>query len=452
MKGIIHTEVNERHRPNVNSLILDYYSIGETVEITESVLGDPYDGDDVWYKLDNGAYIWSGAVDPVPDSSGLSGEDRDQWLICYRQVKPDGRPDMGKKTPPKELYFTPLRLPADSSGIRVNQLIREAFVNGFMNSLRRIPPHRKHVFVYIHGYQMLSSLKLDLLENFVNGYMTYPGNKIAKVIFFTWPAQGGPARKTVDDRSIRAGQNFTKNGLWEPFRRLSHELKNNGRRLNLIVHSFGHQLLNGMLNDPTTPGFKDRIPSGIFENIFLMAPDITHLAIQKGGVKLHNYFKDKDADEFHYDFSGLKKLGKKVHVFHSRNDYLLYSSTKRFVGGSNINQELTPDERFNLTKDYRNLGNYGSREVEPVLEPGFNFEPIDPLIKGIVFKDDEERLRYPFRNPRPGTIEAIDKVWKEADYNDINGGRIILNLNRIPNYHRYIFTCRQVVERVLSLL
>ena len=447
MKGIINTEVNERQRPNVNSRILQFYAVGDTINIVESVLGDPFDGEDIWYKLTNDAFVWSGAVDLQVDSSGLSEEDRNQWLISYRKVRDDGRPDMFANTPADHLYFSPLKLPTDSSSVRLNDLVPNLFVNGIMNAVRNLANQRDHVFIYIHGFQLLSSLKLDLLESFVNNYMTHPGNKIAKVLFMSWPAQGGPARKTVDDRSIRAGQAFTEKGLWETFTLLSQALAAEGKFLNLVVHSFGHQLLNGMLNPAS--GAESNLPGQIFENIFLMAPDVSHVTIKHGGEDLRNYFSDEGAEKFHYEYSRLKNIGKKVYIFHDKYDYLLYSSTKKFVG-RNLKPDMLPIDRFNLTKDYRNLGNYGSRQTAfSELEPGFNFVSLEDLIANnepIVTND------FSFRPIRKEPGRLVDKVWTDADYDGINAGRIILNMKRFPEHHRYLFTCKPVVDEVLKLL
>jgi hypothetical protein len=225
-------------------------------------------------------------------------------------------------------------------------------------------------------------------------------------------------------------------------------LKDNGKALNLIVHSFGHQLLNGMLNpDPLHIG---KIPGKIFENIFLMAPDVAHLTVQQGGQTIKNYFKDADGIDFHYDFTKLDQIASRVHVFHDKYDYLLYSSTKKFVGAANLENVATPASRFNLTKDYRNLGNYGDQIFPPVNRiPGFNYIDIEALIA------DEEPVNtnaFPFRRIRRSARRKVDDVWKSSDYEGINVGKIIFNLKRFPDHHRYLFTCKSVVDKVLSLL
>ena len=457
MRGIVNTDVNERERPTVNSRILRFYGAGDTVEITEQVLGDPYDSDDVWYKLASGAFVWNGAVDVDIDCTGLTQEDREQWLICYRKIDGQGRPDMFSKFPPATLSFSKLMLPADSAGVRAEHWTPKEFAVKIANSVNALANPRQHVFVYIHGYQLLSSLKLDLLCHFVQNYTASEDNTIAKVLFMAWPAQGGPSRKTVDDRSLKAGQEFTENNLFNTFRELSAELAKTGKSLNLIVHSFGHQLLNGMLNPdpahvgniPGGPLSDGTIPPKIFENVFLMAPDVTHLTVQQGGQTIKNYFADEDGIDFHYEFTRLKQIANQVYIFHDKYDYLLYSSTKKFVGG-HLQNVATPTARFNLTKDYRNLGNYGD-QIDPPINRIQGFEYID--LEELIGNDDPDGTNeFPFRRIRKSARRQVDKVVKSSDYDGINAGKIIFNLKRFPNHHRYLFTCKLVVDKVLSLL
>ena len=454
MRGVINTEINERRTPGVNSPITTFYKVGAIVEIEEAVIGDPYEGDDLWYKLKNGCYLWSGGVDIEADSAGLAPEDHDQYLISYRNIHPDGRPNMNSKSPPDKLYFTPVRLPAESESIRVNELMPELFAESVMQSVRKFNRDRGNVLIYIHGYQPLfPSLKLDLFLGLVKSYLTHPLNSIAKVIFLSWPAHGGAGRKTTDDRSIKMGEHFSDMGMFKTFKVLSDKLKAEGRALNLIVHSFGHQLLNGMINPfPANPIPTD--PTGlknVFENIFLMAPDISVHVTKKGGKTLNNYFQDRDGRSFLYMYSGLTMLAKNVYVFHDKYDYLLYSSTKKFVGSRNLRGIDSPEKRFEITGDYRNLGNYGKVKIDQTIdEEKFEFIDVDKLVTdGTPGKFSD----FPFRHIK-GTRPAneIEKVYANFDYSGINGEWIIFNINRFGSHHRYLFTCRPVVEKVLKLL
>jgi subtilisin family serine protease len=51
--------------PNNNP---DFYSPGDTVEIIDTVVGDDYKGNNVWYKLVDGTFVWSGGVRRGSDS------------------------------------------------------------------------------------------------------------------------------------------------------------------------------------------------------------------------------------------------------------------------------------------------------------------------------------------------------------------------------------------------
>jgi hypothetical protein len=451
MRGIVNLALNERRRPGVNTEVSAFYENGDVVEIVDSVFGDTIEGEDRWYKLSTGNFVWSGAVDVCVDCSFLPDDQRDHYLISYRQILQDGtgRPNLNTKEPSKILYATPVRLPADTESIRTNILVPENFTEALMQAVNKLNSKRKHVFVYIHGYQLFSSLKLDLLSSFVLNYMTHPENSIAKVLFLAWPGQGGPSRETVDDRSVRAGQQFTENNLWEIFKQLSSRLTAEGKTLNLLVHSFGHQLLNGMLNPDNNVG---NIPdTTIFRNIFLMAPDITHLTAQnKGGTPINN-FKDANGKDYHYEFSKLQDLANRVHVFHDKYDYLLYASTKKFVEKGELNSALTADERLCITRDYRNLGNHAFSKIDPQYNVITRFEYHD--VETIVAEGTAgDQIDYPFRGLRPATREMIDDIWNFSDYRKVNIARILFNAQRFPDHHRYLYTCKPVVDKVLELL
>jgi hypothetical protein len=439
MKGIVTMELNERQQnPGVNSPISRFYSTNQVVEISEALIGDTYDGNNVWYRLKDGAFVWSGAVELMSECERMKELDRFQFLVSYRQRDPDGRIRLDTKEPAKELYFAPLALPASADTIKVNELIPGTFAPTIVQSVLKLnDPKRKHVFVYIHGYQAFASLKLNLFTHFVENYMTQPENKIAKALFMVWPAQG-LSRKKADDRALAAGRAFTANKLFAGFAELSRQLNDNGMHLNLIVHSFGHQLLNGMVN----PG--DGIPTPqIFENIFLMAPDVTHLAVQQGGVKLRNYFPDND-DEEHYEYAALRKLGKNINVFYDHLDLLLYASTKKFVAKRDRDDP-------GIIDSYLNLGNYGADKIIPpnVVEKGFNFFSVRDLVKD---SESGELLNYPYRDMPDHTQDIVRRVRDLADYGAVKDLDIFFHLQRYPSYHRYLFTCKPVVAKVNALL
>ncbi|SKB68361.1 alpha/beta hydrolase [Dyadobacter psychrophilus] len=443
MKGIVNQHLNERQlKPSVNANISHFYRKGDVLEIAGATLGDPFDDDNLWYSLANGGFVWNGAVDIEPQCITPDPGDKEQYIISYREILDNGKPNMFTKEPPDKLYFTPLLLPGHEESIRFNQLDPENAADAIIKSVRKLADkRRRHVVLYIHGFQPFSSLKLDLLSSFANNYMNHPGNKVAKVLFMVWPAQG-LSRKRADDRAIEAGRHFTDKNLFEPLKIISKQLSDAGLFLDLIVHSFGHQLLNGMLNPPVP----NNIPEQIFENIFLMASDVTHLALSEGGKELDNFFGKSST--FTYDYTLLKRLGKNINVFYDEFDYLLYSSTKRFVGAKRIANAPDPQQ---LTASYRNLGNYGTSEFKEGFIPqdGFHIQSVQELIKP---GDLINLCDFPWQQYDKESFfrKHINQAVSTANYAGFGLLDIIFNQRRLQNYHKYVFTCKPVVNEVLS--
>lgn len=449
MKGIVNRPLNLRQSPGVNAPKLGHFDEGDSLEIESLVSGDPFEDDTNWYLLKDGSYVWAGAVDLKPDLIDTAEEDKNQWIISYRQNKKDHRPDLGELRPADRLFFRFVKLPAENESINFNPDISpEAFVDGFMNSVRMTAPTQQHVFIYIHGYDpsFFATLKMGLFNDFVQNYFTRPEKKLAKAIFFMWPGEGKAHRRDVDDRSIIAGERFTEKNLFSIFTLLSKALNDEGRSLNLIVHSFGHQLLNGMLNPRTG---RENIPDKtIFKNVFLMAPDITHLVAQDNFVDLSNFFQDSDnRKSFIYDFRLLNTLATNVHVFHDDYDFLLYVSTKKFVGGDRLRDANDTQARIDMAEKYRNLGNYGDIAGNKI--SNFNFVEVRKLLK---FIDPAESLKFPFKFQKQKHIDLMNKAREEADYDAFTDLRILFSNTQLTSYHRYLYTCEAVVDKVLALL
>lgn len=80
MKARVKTYLNERTiQPSVNAPNYSYYKPGDEIEITDIVNGDSYDGNNVWYQLKNGSYVWSGGVE------GLKSIDSDIGLVLNKE-------------------------------------------------------------------------------------------------------------------------------------------------------------------------------------------------------------------------------------------------------------------------------------------------------------------------------------------------------------------------------
>ncbi|MHA4741986.1 hypothetical protein [Dyadobacter sp. MSC1_007] len=113
--------------------------------------------------------------------------------------------------------------------------------------------------------------------------------------------------------------------------------------------------------------------------------------------------------------------------------------------------ELTDDERLANSFDYLNLGNYGSERIiaERQLEPGFHFENVQDIISAGVSGDP---LDYAFRDLKESTKTIIKNIRNGSTYAKINFMRLPFNAMRFPDHHRYLYTSRPIVERVLTLL
>ena len=434
MKGIISNDLDlQSQRPRGPG----FFEKGTEVNIRTA----DYDDNVLWYTLDNGIKVKALEVE-LGLYSNLLPDDLNQFYICYRKLDENNAPIADKMSDaPDTLYFSLLSSPE----IRVTDWSPQIFANAVSQSVSEMD--RKHVFVYMHGFDWEPGLKLDLAAKFVQSFANHSENSIAKVLYFGWPSFGG--RNVADDRAIAHGQHFTQKGLFVYLDRLAEALRAQEKTLNLIVHSFGHQLLNGMINPGE--GNTQPIPEGIFENIFLMAPDITHLAIQKNGVRLRNP-KPGSGNHYYYNYAPLKKLGRKVHIYHNSADYLLYMGTKKSNGNNDNGNFDTNPNLDGITTDYRTLGNFGKDIFDEPgstlnLEPGFNFIDVQKLISDA---DDSpvNCLYYPFRN---NTDAAIAKA-KNGNYSGITLFDSFWDRDLLMPHHQYLFTCKPVVDDILKQL
>jgi subtilisin family serine protease len=68
MKGFVNTYLNMRSgKPEVlGNNNPGYYTPGQEVEIVATVIGEDYKGNNKWYQLDNGMFVWSGGIKTTP--------------------------------------------------------------------------------------------------------------------------------------------------------------------------------------------------------------------------------------------------------------------------------------------------------------------------------------------------------------------------------------------------
>ena len=446
MKALVNDDLDRTtQRPPVNPNVSRYLERGDPVEIVDA---EYRNGNELWYQLsDRETWVIGNKLD-IDYLADLPAEDKRQMFMCYRSINANNEPILEIADPPEELFFKPLPARATpSSTIQVSPLPIGSFVGAISGWAQELETSRKHVFVYIHGFDWQPSLKLDLPYLFLHGYLRHPENTVAKIIYVGWPSIGW--RKRADDRSIDNGQLFTQRGFFDYFTALSEELHNKGKTLNLMVHSFGLQLLNGMVN----PGkdHDDKVPKDIFDNIFLMAPDLTHLSVQKKGVTLRNRTGIRKNNHYDYNLTPLKKLGKKVHIYYNSRDYLLYVSTKKFNGNNSFMFDPKPDNE-GITTDYRNLGNFGESifkipGADLELEQGFEFVDVQDLIEK-AGDDMGSPFFYPFQNNMDVNVGAV----KDGNYDGFGLVQTFWNRQFLMTHHQYMFTCKPVVEDVLKKL
>lgn len=435
MKGIIIKYTHLRSRPSVNAPILAYLDIHETVLIQDIVLGDEVDENDEWYMLENQGFVCSEAVKPDSLLDLKDREDFTQYLISYRKTNPYGKPKTDSTDIPDSLSFQRLVLPALYENLNLHDDV-DFFVGNIINDLQNLQnAGKQHVILYVPGYQPLPNLSFELWENFVQNYMEHPGQSVAKVIFFTWPSHQ-LGRKTIDDRALRAGQLFGANRLYEVIRKLSEQLADIGKTLNLVVHSFGHQLLNGFLNSGVTFNSSSRV----FHRIFLMAPDIVEGSMASpNGVDLTNYYGANEKS--HYNLSGINKIAGETHVFWDKYDYLLHVSTRKFA------QKIlgTPEEEKEIP-NYRNLGNYGPKYTG---SPGIYYHNLQALL---ATSSDQGRFKNLY--DRPKWRKRMDRLMEgKASYLDVGDTlTLVLNNRKFARHHRYLFTSKAVIEKVIGIL
>jgi hypothetical protein len=457
MKGVVTRELNRRtSRPSVNSFSPGFHEVGDTVFIAFAVAGDVFEGNNIWYKLRSGEFVWSGAIGEVEiePTDYENPEDRRQYMLCYREVDRNHFPDIRSQNVDTTLRFATLDLPQSPDTIQVFDVTPADIANTIIaDSARLNNSNRKNVVIYVHGYDFLKGLKVDLLSQFVLNYTSHPFNTIAKVLFFSWPANG--QRSVADDRAVEHGVDFIKNDLFRKFfASLSQLLSNHGLTLNLVVHSFAHQLLNGMLNairiDSNINPQNLPLAPPTFEKVILLASDVTHLAaMQPNGEEMVNQF-GRIGSPVPYDYSNLLSIAREVHVFYDEYDYLLYASTKKF-NGSDPSLKL-PVPPVSPSEDYRNLGNYGDTLAGlQSIFPNSSFHHVQNVLQN---GNPGNRLFYSFVNL--GASEKFKNIIRNTraknSYEGINDIRTFIHSDLFASHHRYLFSSKQVVDEVLRIL
>lgn len=441
MTGRITKDTCVRQRPHFNAAQLEDLYINDIIGIKDIVEGEEKEANDEWYLLDwdRTAYVWSGAAEV--DSSPLSfpdSEDFIHYLISFRKIDSLGRPDDSSKEIPDKLSFQRVVLPATYKSLEMSENEND-FIDRIIADVGVLDQSKKHVFIYVPGYQPVRNLGLSLWSDFVRNYMSDARSSIAKVLFFTWPNHE-LGRKTIDDRANEAGKLFAEKELYSFFVKLSERLLQEGKTLSLILHSFAHQVLNGFLTSNITYNSRSKI----FHRVFLMAPDIVQGAFNVNGITVKNYHvADGGESDIHFNLNNIRHITKSTHIFYDEYDYLLHTSTKKAA------KPLEND--IIKIKDYRNLGNYGCLSHVPPDVYQYNLQELlktrssQKRDNNFIFKNlaDKNKLR----NKMNDVISGAKGYNKIGDF-----FAVLFNAGKFTKHHRYLFTSRVVVEEVISIL
>lgn len=178
MKAIVNTYLNKRTlKPSVNSPNPSYYKPGDEIEVVEIVNGDTYEGNNLWFKLDNGSYVWSGGVEGLSTIEEIFNEETSAdpfgEMIESTQINSEVfiTQDLQPKKPVK--LFDLFRLPPDD---RESQKITTALldsgvaeVSGLKGKIDKAVNYVNHEETAIdirgHGTRMAGLICADMNQN-----------------------------------------------------------------------------------------------------------------------------------------------------------------------------------------------------------------------------------------------------------------------------------------------
>ncbi len=382
------------------------------------------------------------------------------------QARPELDTDNKKLADRNIMHFGLYPINNRNQRLSINAVDINTFTGGISSHVEQLPQGKRDVMLYIHGYDAFPKLKLELLEQVHQKYVADYQTTIGKIIFFSWPSHG--FRKKIDDRANTYGQELFQHFPF--FKQLSEKLAQKGSRLHLLVHSFGHQLLNGFIS---TPGFQ-QLPQAerkIFDQIFLMAPDVPrgciNTAINSNGILVPN--RHGNPKERLYNFTLLDDLGSQLHIFYDDHDFLLYLSSKYLISRNHYKTEKEkwkqagldfPTARKKFMTVYHILGAWGA-DTDVTTFSKFNLYNINQLAEDATLKSELKPGRSALPEPDPSALIFIEKLKKNFNYIHLKPGlKALLKLlakgdlafKKWANRHRYFITGDIVVLKVKAIL
>ena len=233
--------------------------------------------------------------------------------------------------------------------------------------------------VFVHGFNSNLCSALEVIKLLHDRYVKPPESPIAQIVMFTWPARKSLLRYRDDQKDAQAS-GFAMGRAYRMFReflkRFFADEKNKEceRRLHLMCHSMGNQVLEAMIKSLT----EHRVAlTSVFQNTVLVGADADYDSFEEGKP-----------------FSKLIDICEAIHIFYHKKD-----------------RALTVSE---TTKNKLNrLGKWGPRQ--PLEEKGgYHVYDITP------FKDDLGKGIDDFVNHWSyyTSSDAIRYITKAFDFTD----------------------------------
>ena len=184
--------------------------------------------------------------------------------------------------------------------------------------LRRRNDQHRDVLFFIHGHRLsLPGLRLGLLRALHDRYVCGPRGPVGVIVFFAWPDRGCPWSE--DDEAYRAGSAFFAQGsvLLDALRAAA------GGRLHLLVQSFGHHLLAGMV----AQAIAERHDTPPFRSCLLAGADVPQAAISDDGITVCSR---GDAGRS-YRFDQLHRLAERTVVYYDPRDRIILPGSRMLM-------------------------------------------------------------------------------------------------------------------------
>lgn len=146
IKARVNTNLNKRTGlPDVNAPNDGYFKEGAQVIITDIVNGSPYKGNKVWYKLEDGSYVWSGGVEGIKTLTNINNNiesDKKNWWLEDYEIPILWRKGLSGEGIKIAVIDSGLSLPHNDLNININNCIDKSLSK--KNGIHDITGHGTH--------------------------------------------------------------------------------------------------------------------------------------------------------------------------------------------------------------------------------------------------------------------------------------------------------------------